>query len=281
MGSDRNEDLWGDSPVRLNGWKVSPIQSGAAPGLSLQSFDAGHQADGAEVPTALNQLNRAQNRSYDLSVTAAGDIGIPVAGTFSSGGSQRVVVLERAAFRQIDFPNNMGSEQWGYAIRFCVTVSRFDASLKFTLPFLAASAQVGRIEAQWMLQVVGLAGPKIDAESLPPTDLNVETFVLAKQSLEGLINAVRDDSTQFSAARLATITPEQVRLAKYQKAIGTTVALDGISDNTDMAKLLARVSNARVADAIRDTYQEVTGGAQITQLHRRMASDLLGRVRIR
>src|SRR3974390_1662747 len=132
------------------------------------------------IPTSIGDLPESDCRCYDLSVTAALQLNIPVIGSVSGGFGRRVVVSERCALKRI---TQDGIERdYGYAIRMCVTVDRWNADFKVNIPFLAASAQLGVIEASWLFQVVGLTGPKIDL-NLPPTNLDVETFVIAKQSL--------------------------------------------------------------------------------------------------
>ncbi len=122
----------------------------------------------------MDDLSTQVLRVYDLSVTAAGQLNIPVVGSISGGTSRRVIVLERTAYKEIEKENT--KYQYGYAIRLAITVNKLTAETKLTLPFLTASAELGQIEAKWILQVVGLAGPKIDSAILPPKELNLETF---------------------------------------------------------------------------------------------------------
>ncbi|MFO0834538.1 MAG: caspase family protein [Phycisphaerales bacterium] len=210
------------------------------------------------LPTGLNELPQAMNRVFDLSVTGAMSLGIPIAGSVSGGGSRHVLVLERCAFKVLKSGTGL-TQEWGYAIRFCLTVNKFDASMKLTLPFLAASAEVGSIEAQWMLQVIGLGGPKIDAVSLPPTELNVETFVLAKQSLAALIGAVRDPDTVFTPQCLREITPADQRDLALRRAVAHTVALDAIADGVTLERAQKRAADPLAADVIRDMYHDIAG----------------------
>ena len=112
------------------------------------------------IPTTLGELGESLARSYDLTVTAASEAQIPVAGSVGGAFNRRVIVLERCAFKRIDLEDR--EQQFGWAIRLCVTVSRWEATTKISLPFLAASAQLGTIEAQWTFQVVGLAGKLLD-----------------------------------------------------------------------------------------------------------------------
>jgi len=269
------EALWGDELPGLDRWRILP----ATP----ESSDISRARDVSKIPESIDDLPQATNRVYDLTVTGAAELGIPVAGSVSGGGSRRVVILERAAFVEIETQDG-GMEQWGYAIRYCVTVSKFEASMKLTLPFLAASAQMGSIEAQWMMQVVGLSGPQIDQSTITPTDLNVETFVLAKQSLEKLINAVRDAGTTFHPSRLAKYLPEDQRLLNYRKAVGTTIALDKIAEGKTLSRAMSRLTDPVVIDGLREVYSEFlgSGGTGDVDIQSKIiAQQLIGRVSVR
>jgi metacaspase-1 len=270
---ESNSWLWGDV-VRAEGYVPAAADSGRTRG--------GGRRD-ASIPGGLDDLSEAISRAYDLSVSAAVDVGIPIAGSVSGGFSRRVIVLERAAFRTIAQADGT-KQEWGYAVRFCVTVNKFDASMKLSLPFLAASAQVGSIEAQWMLHVVGLSGPKIDAASLAPTDLNVETFVLAKQSLQQLIEAVRHAETKFSAQLLGQTRASDVLRADFQRCIGRTLGLDALAEGHTLQRVQSRVTDSVRLDHIRDVYREVANVTLITDTpsseSRQEASKLLGRVSI-
>lgn len=210
---------------------------------------------GLTVPANLNELNETISRTYDLSVTAAGKLNIPVIGDVSGGYSRRVIVLERSAYRSIEHSST--KYQYGYAIRLAITVSQVDSSIKLTLPFLAASAQVGRIEAKWTLQVVGLSGSEIDKVMLPPQELNVETFVTAKQSLSKLIDAVRHATTVFSAVQIAVELPEDIQRRRLLEAFGTTWAVYNISRGRSRGTANAEVDTAQpeLRDAVSDTYK--------------------------
>jgi len=217
--------------------------------------------DPAEIPKQLLDLNTAVNRSYDLSLTRAGDLDIPVVGSAGGSTSRRVVVLERTAFKSITGAS--GAEyQFGYAIRLCVTVDKWDVNAKLTLPFLAASAQIGQVQASWTMQVLGLAGPAIDGALAPPTELNVETFVIAKQSLTALIAAVNDPTTRFAAARLAVITEADARERALRIAAAETFGLARLARRAPLADTLRRFDglDAELVAAIEDVYEQLGAG---------------------
>lgn len=210
-------------------------------------------------PTRIQDLPFQESTVYDLSVTSAGQASIPVIGSVSGGANRRVVVLERRAYMKQAATD--GIEYLGYAIRLVVTVNKLDASMKISLPFLAASAEVGTIEGKWMLQVVGLSGPKMDSAAIPPSELSVETFVLAKQSLTNLIAGIDDASTVFLPQRVYLEKTEDQKQRDLMVAIGSCYALAALERRWKSQDALNRIANANpaVTDAVTDVYKDFAG----------------------
>jgi hypothetical protein len=241
----------------------------------------------AEVdkPPALADLTEASTRSYDLTVSAAAELQIPIAGSGSGGFNRRVIVLERAAFKKIEPKGAADSEKHiGYAIRLCVTVNKWEASAKVSLPFLAASAQLGTIEAQWILQVIGLVGKAIDAAILPPTELSVETFFIAKQSLEKLIAAINDPGTVLRPQLIAEIRPLDQTRMDLRRSIGKAYALTSLERGRSFEEARVRLGEMEdeVQDAIREVYEAFAGGVSPQAPSgeaRKKAAEICGRIR--
>jgi hypothetical protein len=255
---------------------------GVAAGGAPVSRSSVADVDPQDVPKTLAELNAAANRSYDLSATRAGDLNIPIAGTVSGGYNRRVVVLERSAYKLVT--GHSGAQyHLGYAIRLCLTVSKWDASMKVSLPFLAASAQMGQVEAAWMLQILGLSGPKLDAATAPPSELSVETFVIAKQSLQSLIEAVNDPATTFTAYQVSKIDPLGRREEELRRGVAKTYALSRIARRSPLADALDRIRSGDpiVNDSIREVYEAIAAGGPADRPSdeaARKSRDLLGGV---
>lgn len=214
------------------------------------------QAAAAGIPQSLDDLTNIEVQSYDLSVTAAASLSIPVIGTVGGGLNRRVVVLEQAAFAEI--ADGEVKLRYGYAVRFCVTVSRWDANLKLSLPFLAASAEVGSVAAQWRLQILGLTGRKIDEALVPPTELNVEKFILAKQSQEKIIGAIRDSTTSFTPQLLLRIEPLQQKVRNLRIGASQTYALSSLERGRSLVEALRRLNADPAGDTLRtDTIRDL------------------------
>ncbi len=238
--------------------------------------------DVGDLPKKLSDLTASVTRSYDLSVTGAGELSIPVIGSIGGGYNRRIVVLERAAYKMV--MGHSGAEyHYGYAVRLCLTINKWDANLKVSLPFLAASAQIGQVEAAWMLQILGLAGPKIDKGQVPPSELNVETFVIAKQSLQALIEAINDPTTAFTAHQIAKLESAANRDEAFRRGVVKAYALSRIARRASLQETLNRLqSGDSVAnDSIRDTYDAIAPGGpgdRPSEEAARKARDLLGRI---
>jgi hypothetical protein len=237
-----------------------------------------------ELPKSIDELPIQISRTYELSATAAAELRIPVIGSVSGGFSRRVVVLERTAYKELD--DSGTTYQYGYAIRLGITVSKLTSDVKATLPFLAASAELGQIEAKWILQVLGLSGSKIDSVALPPTELNVETFVLAKQSLTSLIQAVRDSTTTFSAEQIGVMKPADVIEREYLVSIGRAYALGRLEKGRKRGQALSELGSARdeLRDTVVDTYKDYAGitvdNEDPSAVVRGKAATLLGPVKV-
>ena len=242
------------------------------------------ELDPDEIPTSLDELSNIETRAYDLSLTRAGELNIPAIGSVAGGYQRRVVVLERVAYKELQDQQGV-KYQYGYAIRLCITINKWNATSRISVPFLAASAELGQIQAKWVMQVRGLAGDKIDKAILPPTELSVENFVLAKQSLSELIGAVRDPSTVFTAALIATVHPIDSIEREYRIAAAKSYALSRIAERQSLADARERLKSDRadVNDAIAQVYEEFAGMTDPTarppQEVQRRARELLDGIR--
>ncbi len=156
------------------------------------------------LPQTLDDLPETNSGVYDFSYSEAVSARIPVVGSIGSERERRVITLEWCAFKRFDEGNT--ELQVGYAIRLAVTIARKTRDFKLSLPFIAASAELKLVEAQWQMQVLGLAGPEIDKAITPPRELNVERYVEAQQSIKALVEAARDPSTTFHPITIRRVT---------------------------------------------------------------------------
>jgi hypothetical protein len=208
--------LFGGSPTG------GPVPTGYTP-LGRNAACSG--SDPAEIPKTPEELGELLSYSYDMTVRQAGELNIPVVGSVSGGFERRVVVYEWTRYKTL-FGDGEVQCRYGYVLRFCLTVSKWDVQLKATLPFLSAQAELGNLQASWMMQVRGLTGKKIDAVVLPPQELKVETFIIARQSLDAAIKAIEDPTTKFVPGILLCRIDPAAPEAKLRAAAVGAYAID-------------------------------------------------------
>lgn len=233
---------------------LRPVLAGSPatqePPVGLEPLGAPGECPGcdpAEIPQTIDELGELVSYTYDLTVRRAGELSIPVVGSLAGGFDRRVVVYEWTRYKEISGAGGIRC-LYGYVIRFCLTVSKWDAQVKVSLPFLSAQAELGNLQATWLMQVRGLVGPKIDAVVLPPQELKVETFVIARQSLEQVIAAVADPTTQFRSgilvARISPLSPE----AGYWRAAVQAFAIDSVRRGRARSDAQSRLGSSDSAD---------------------------------
>lgn len=256
-----------------------PIQPcSAGDGGSNRNTGFGLMSD-ADLPRDFPSYPHEESRVYDLSMSAAASASLPVFST-SGGASRRVVVLERIRYQNRQRPDGSVA-QFGYAIRLLLTVSKLDGKLSLNLPILTASAQLNQIEAKWQLQVHGLTSQSISKAILPPADLNVETFVNAKRSMEDVIDAIHAPDTQFTPVLVALRPPESTVTQHAAEALGRTAALDSIKEGRSLIWMEEKLISMprEVQDAAVDMYKAVAGTLNPAQAPgndaRRLARELL------
>jgi hypothetical protein len=218
-------------------------------------------SDPAQIPKTRAELGELISFSWDMTVRRALELNIPVAGSVSGGYDRRVVIWEWTQYKTLE-GNGEAECRYGYVIRFCVTVSKWDAQAKVSLPFLSAQAELGNIQASWMMQVRGVTGPKLNSQILPPQELKVETFVIARQSIEAVIKAVDDPTTLFVpgilVARIDPALPESL----YWTAAVQAFAVDCVRRGRSRVEAQTRLGSADPADV--DVLTEIYGYFGIT-----------------
>jgi hypothetical protein len=175
--------------------------------------------------------------------------------------------------------------RYGYAIRFCLTVNKWDANAKLSLPFLSAQAELGQVEAGWTMQVVGLSGPKIREAVLPPKPLTVETFVIAQQSLEKVIDAVNDPTTRFLPGTVVAVNDPEVPATRLRKSVVQTFALYRLYKGDSANRTIANLGSVNGADTdnVVQVYRQLgagTGNDEPPPGARSAAQGLLGGLKV-
>lgn len=259
-----------------------PLEGGFEPRWARTA--KGLPVDPNDIPKKMSELGRLLSRSYDVTVRYAGQLNIPVIGNISGGFNRRVVVYEWSRSKDVSGTDGK-TYRFGYSIRFCTTVSRWDATMNLSLAFLSAQAELGNISAAWLMEINGLSGAEVDKLVLPPDKLDVETFVLAKQSIEKIPAAVNDDSTTFlPGALVAVIDPISRQRSLYLAAV-QAYAVHSVGRGRTLRDTVRRL-NSTSAD-VNDTITEVYNyfgisdpGQKPDSLARQAASETLQGLRV-
>ena len=241
-------------------------------------------AEGAQPPEppAADDLGEIVATTYSLSIEAAGRLNIPVFGNASGSLSRQVVVYEWSRFRDVGQPDG-STQRWGFAIRFCVTVTKAAGEATVSLPVLAAEAQLGRVEAGWTMQVKGISGPKIREAVLAPEELDVETYIKARNSMQEIIAAIGDADTVIKPELLLTVPPDRP-LDEYGRQALTTYVVACIGNGRLADWAINKLGNTEPArNIVRAVYEDfgVAQGEAPGAVARAQAEEALRGVRIR
>jgi hypothetical protein len=143
-------------------------------------------------PTSLIDLPYTGTLSSLLEARLAAQLGIPVAGIeLTAGRSVFVQQFQRYAWI-VDGGRRV---MHGVAVRWLVEIQKIDVQAKLnSLAMLAASAQLGYVNATVRFDVIGIISKEIDAAIPAPTVLSVETHAEYAEALKRITNLMWDNS---------------------------------------------------------------------------------------
>jgi hypothetical protein len=263
---DRDAKLAGAGPAEVIGMLGSPL--------------ATLVADCAEVPLA-SELDEIDKSHFESDATFAGSL---AQGLFSANASGRRIVVVEDFYRG---KHCLGpSDQrilYGSAVRLRVGVSNFTGDIKLTLPFIAASAEVGSARAQYHLSVRGYKGTAI-AELIPePGDFDVQSYVGLIEKIAAIQKLITQDIDNVVPVRLGIEAPDNPQ-AVLRSSVGTVWALGQIADGRGLAEALRAFDwSSEASSAITSTYTSLQVGAD-ERPHGdaiRTTQGLLGRLRLK
>lgn len=213
------------------------------------------------LPKTIDELPFQNSFSYDVSIETALKLNIPVMEK-SGSASSRILVLERMAYTRLPIETNDPKMKgaigrYGYVLRMIVSVKRAAVNVKMSIATVAAHAQINALEASWQLQVIGVAGEKIDKLILSPSELDAKTLVVAQQSLEKLTEAVRT----------ATFLPQEIGLelprtdTDFDASVGAVFAIARAHKGVVRKEALKEVDKApdEFKAAVKNAYIDLTG----------------------
>lgn len=236
--------------------------------------------DCAQIPTAA-ELNEIEKSHYESDATFAGTL---AQGLFSASASGRRIVVVEDYYRGKYCTAPTGVRLlYGVGVRLRIGVSNIKGDVKLTLPFIAASAEVGAATAQYHLSVKGYTGTDISDLIPQPGDFNVESYVGLIEKIGKIQQLITKEIDKVTPVRLGielAIDPEAV----LRSGVGTAWALSQISDGRSLADALKAYSWTPEASA---AISAVYANLQVDDAERphgdavRTAQRLLGKLRLR
>ncbi len=209
-------------------------------------------------PATLNDLTNEDTFVSLLSVEAAASLGIPF-GSAESKTARRIVVQEYAKYR--DIMEGTTAVRWGVGVRWIVNVKILNTEAKISsVPMVAASAQVGFVEATARFQVLGIASPEVTKAIPAPTDLNTETYVELKQALLKIKALIYEQATTIRPQVLAiTADAPETSERSYEGALAVAWALTKISEGRTLLRAQTEYekSSAFFREEVKSVYIDV------------------------
>lgn len=214
-------------------------------------------------PTSLQDLFSEDVFTSQLSVNAATELKIPF-GAVDNKFSRKIFIQEYAKF--IDIKEGAQSVRWGVSIRWIVNLKINNASAQISsLPMVAASAQVGYINASARFQVIGLSSSKITTLMPSPAELTIDTYVEMKNAFSS-IKALIHDSTTIVKPQILSVLAEvnEEKDQYFQEVLAVSWALTCLQNGKSLANAQLKNKNQYFNETVKATYEQILDGTGLT-----------------
>jgi hypothetical protein len=218
-----------------------------------------------EVPKSLKDLDSGEIVStYQFSVDMALALELPI-GSTEAKFARKIFIQEYSNFREIT--DNDQKLRYGIAIRWIANIKMLDVKANISsMPFVAASAQFGHVEASARFQVVGISSHKITQLMPNPANLDLESYVEMKNALTEIKKLIWDSETKVTPQPLAVFGEISEREEeKYEEAIAVAYTLNCIREGKKLLDTLRLTDDKsdlfkNVAQSI---YHDITKNSEI------------------
>ena len=185
------------SPAVIAEVKPAPcfISAGADPGLT----------DGFE------------SFAYNLDQNASAKIGAFVAGELN--GSDRVTLYRFMLYRDLTDDSGRAVGTCGAGVQLSLRIRNASATINTTLPYLAASAQLGLAEVEYRLKTFGMSGPGI-LSAIPAAAQIGQFDTAAYAALLRSIDHIQQNINSPDPKNKVTITPKLVEIVNDAPRVG-------------------------------------------------------------
>jgi hypothetical protein len=155
--------------------------------------------DGCANPPKAGELSDWAQFDYDLDARAAAKLGF-VFGATSVTASQRLLIRE---FARSSICNSNGKTyRYGTSVRLIVRINMIAITGSLSLSMVAAETQVGRMQAESHLNVVGYVGNRL-ANMLPPfRTFNVDAYAEMSTKMNDIKRLIGEDVENIRPVKL-------------------------------------------------------------------------------
>jgi len=216
-----------------------------------------------DIPQKLEDLDTEDSFTSVLSVDAAAALKIPF-GTGEANVSRKIFVQDYLRYK--DLQDNEKKVRWGVGIRWIVNIKQTDVKADISsLPFVAASAQFGYVQAEARFQVLGLSSKEITTLTPAPSPLNTESFAKFDLALNEIKKRMWDENTIVKPKLIAILGETLPRMeSKYEESLAITWALSRIKDGDSLQMALIKIKGESplFADVVTGVYIDVVKSSE-------------------
>jgi hypothetical protein len=214
-----------------------PINAHSAPvhkDLAGAHVAATPQVPAEQVPTPAD-LDSWRWEQHRLETDLAGSLGFSV-GMGKGSRNSRTLVAEFSRSKAVAAGD--GFARYGVAARLVVNVKNLAANTNLTLPFVAAQAQYGHLEAYADITVEGYAGKEAGDLFPPFSTFDVETYAKMMDALTAMKGAIGENEDKIRPVQLWAWgdVPDEGLDAKLARAVGTAWALTALAGGHSLAE---------------------------------------------
>jgi hypothetical protein len=226
-------------------------------GMAPSEAAEGREPEIIDPPQGASDLGQRIFSDGVASFSAAAELGVPGLGSGDAKKRNLLWVREEARWK-VCRTSGGTKVRVGVAARQVVRISSTEASVKLSLPWLAASATLGQLEASQTVTVAGYVGD-LPRDSRPKwSELGVESYQAALGRFEKLTDHVFKDTANFRPELLGEFTWSSS--AEVGQAVGTLWAMMQIARRVNCIAAVERLPEAfRDSDdaqqAVKDAYR--------------------------
>jgi len=243
----------------------------------LEEIDMGR----VPTPKSIEELPQQDFFTSTLSLDVAAALGIPFGAT-DAKFSRRIFIQEYLKYADIEQDDQ--KVRWGVAVRWIVNYKTLNIQAKTTsLALVAASAQVGWVQAEARFQVKGADSLEISSAIPAPVTLNVDTYHEMNQAFKEIKRLIWNDETIITPILVSVyVLPRETIQDDFEEPLAISWALTQIKKARTLEQALDRSKrdHPRFGEVVKSIYITVSGtserNAPVSAEAKERAAEILG-----